>query len=76
MEEKNEMLQLLQKIEASNRKQLLYTRIQCVAAVIAVACFAGIYFLIRDFLPRSALLSQKSPVLWSRWERCCPIWNW
>lgn len=59
MEEKNEILELLQKIEESNRKQLLYTRIQCVAALVAVACFAGIYFLIKDFLPQiSAIVTQ------------------
>lgn len=59
MEEKNEMLELLQKIEASNRKQLLYTRIQCIAALVAVACFAGIYFLIKDFLPQiSAIITE------------------
>ncbi len=59
MEEKNEMLELLQKIEASNRKQLLYTRIQCGAALVAVACFAGIYFLIKDFLPQiSAIITE------------------
>ena len=59
MEEKNELLELLKKIEESNRKQLLYTRIQCVAAVAAVACFAGTYFLIKDFLPQiSAIVTQ------------------
>ena len=59
MEENREMLELLQKIEASNRKQLLYTRIQCIAALVAVACFAGVYFLIRDFLPQiSAIITE------------------
>ena len=59
MEENKEMLELLKKIEESNRKQLLYTRIQCIAAVAAVACFAAIYFLIRDFLPQiSAIVTQ------------------
>ena len=59
MEEKNEMLELMKKIEESSRKQLLYTRIQCIAAVLAVACFAGIYFLIKDFLPQiSAIITQ------------------
>lgn len=59
MEENREMLELLQRIEESNRKQLLYTRIQCVAALVAVACFGGVYFLIRDFLPQiSAIISQ------------------
>lgn len=59
MEEQKEMLELLQKIEESNRKQLLYTRVQCIAAVVAVACFAGIYFLIKDFLPQiSAIITE------------------
>ena len=59
MEENKELLELLKRIEGANRKQLLYTRIQCVAAVAAVACFAGIYFLIRDFLPQiSAIITQ------------------
>ena len=53
------MLELLQKIEASNRKQLLYTLIQCIAALVEVACFAGVYFLIRDFLPQiSAIITE------------------
>ena len=59
MEEKNEMLELLRKIEESNRKQLWYTRIQCIAALVAVACFVGIYFLIKDFLPQiSAIITE------------------
>lgn len=59
MEEKNELLELVKKLEESNRKQLLYARIQCVAAVIAVVCFAGIFFLIKDFLPQvSAIIAQ------------------
>ena len=59
MEDKNDMLELMKKIEESSRKQLLYTRIQCIAAVLAVACFAGIYFLIKDFLPQiSAIITE------------------
>lgn len=59
MEEQKEMLELLRKIEESNRKQLLYTRVQCIAAVVAVACFAGVYFLIKDFLPQiSAIITE------------------
>ena len=59
MEENKELLELLKRIEGANRKQLIYTRVQCIAAVAAVACFAGIYFLIRDFLPQiSAIITQ------------------
>ena len=59
MDEKKEMLELLQKMEESGRRQLLYTRIQCIAGLVTVVCFAGIYFLIRDFLPQiSAIITQ------------------
>jgi hypothetical protein len=59
MEEKNDMLELLKRIEESNRKQLWYTRIQCIAALVAVACFVGLYFLIKDFLPQiSAIITE------------------
>lgn len=59
MEENREMLELLKRIEESNRKQLWYTRIQCLAATVAVACFAGIYFLIKDLLPQiSAIITE------------------
>lgn len=59
MDEQKQMMELLQKIEESNRKQLMYTRIQCVAAVAAVVCFAGIYVLIKDFLPQiSAIITE------------------
>lgn len=59
MEETKEMVELLQKIESNGRKQLFYTRVQCIAAVAAVVCFAGIYFLIKDFLPQiSAIITQ------------------
>lgn len=61
MEEKNEMLELLRKIEESNRKQLWYTRIQCIAALVAVACFVGIYFLIKDFLPQISAIVTEIP---------------
>lgn len=59
MDENRELMELLKKIESSNRKQLIYTRIQCVAALLAVACFAGIYILIRDFIPQiNAIITQ------------------
>lgn len=59
MEDNREVLELMKKIEESSRKQLLYTRIQCVAAVVVAACFIGVYFLIKDFLPQlSAIITQ------------------
>lgn len=61
MEENKELLELLKKIETANRKQLMYTRIQCIAAVLAVVCFAGIFFLIKDFLPQISAIVTEIP---------------
>lgn len=68
VEENKEMLELLKKIEEANRKQLLYTRIQCIAAVAAVACFAAIYFLIKDFLPQIRAIITEIPVVVAQME--------
>ena len=68
MEEKNEMLELMRKMEENSRKQLLYTRIQCAAAVIAVICFAGIFFLIRDLLPQVSAIMADIPGLVTQLE--------
>ena len=68
MEEKNEMLELMRTMEESSRKQLLYTRIQCIAAVVAVVCFAGIFFLIRDLLPQVSAIMADIPGLVTQLE--------
>lgn len=69
MEEKNELLELMKKMEESNRKQLLYARIQCAAAVAALVCFAGIFFLIRDLLPQVSAIMADIPGLVTQLER-------
>ncbi len=59
MEDNKEVLELLSKIERNSRKQLLYSRIQCIGTLGVVAIFAGLYFLIRDFLPQiSAIITE------------------
>lgn len=68
MDENKEMLELIRKMEASGRKQLMYTRIQCLAAVAAVVCFAGIYFLIRDFLPQISAIITEIPKVVAQME--------
>lgn len=68
MEENRELLELLKKIEAANRKQLRYTRIQCIAALLAVICFAGVFFLIRDFLPQVSAIITEVPGMMAQME--------
>lgn len=59
MEENKEMLELLKEIREANRKQVWHSRITCAAAVITALCFAGVFLLVRDFLPQiSQILSE------------------
>lgn len=69
MEENKEMLELLKKMEESSRKQLLYSRIMGIAAVVAVICFVGAYFLIRDFLPQISAIMTEIPGMVTQMER-------
>ena len=47
-----EMLELLREIREANRKQVLYTRITCIAALVAALCFVGVFILVYNFLPQ------------------------
>lgn len=47
-----EMLELLKEIREANRKQVLYARISCIAAIVAALCFAGAFMLVYNFLPQ------------------------
>lgn len=52
MEENKEMLELLKEIRDTNRKQVVYTRVTCIAAIVAALCFVGVFVLVKDFLPQ------------------------
>lgn len=52
MAENTEMLELLREIREANRKQVLYARITCIAALVAALCFAGVFILVYNFLPQ------------------------
>lgn len=52
MEENKEMLELLREIKEANRKQVCYTRITCIAALVAAVCFVGVFVMVYDFLPQ------------------------
>lgn len=64
MEENKEMLELLKKIEEGNRKQVWYSRIACIATVVAALCFVGVFVLVKDFLPQiSQILSEVTGIV-------------
>lgn len=68
MENNQEMLELMKKMEESSRKQLLYTRIQCAASIVVMVCFVGIYFLIRNFLPQINAIMDQIPGMVTQME--------
>ena len=64
MEENKEMLELLKQIREENRKQVLFAKIICAAAIVAALCFVGVFLLVYDFLPQiSQVLSEVTNVV-------------
>ena len=64
MEENKEMLELLQKIEKTNRQQVRLTRIICIFALITALCFVCTTALVCGMLPQiQALITQAQTVL-------------
>lgn len=68
MEENKEMLELLQKIESNSRRQMVFARVSCIAVVVMMGCIAGIFFLIRDFLPEIAAIVTEIPAVVAQME--------
>lgn len=56
-----EMLELLKEIREENRKQVLYARITCIAALVAALCFAGVFMLVYKFLPQINAIVEDLP---------------
>lgn len=52
MEDNKELMELLKEIRDVNRKQVWYSRITCIAAILAAVCFGGVFLLVKDFLPQ------------------------
>lgn len=64
MEENKELLQILREIKETNRKQVIYGRIACIASVVAALCFAGVFVLVYNFLPQiSQLLTEVAGIV-------------
>ena len=61
MNENREIVGLLTQIREENRKQVIYSRITCAAAVVAALCFAGIFLMVYRFLPQLTKILQEMP---------------
>lgn len=63
MEERQQILELLQKMERNSRKQLFTSRIQCLFSLIALVCCLVILINILTLLPQIELLAQEANVV-------------
>lgn len=64
MEENKELLELLQRIEKTNRQQLRSSRLTCLFACLAALCCAGALALVFTTLPQiTAVLPQVTSVI-------------
>ena len=64
MEQNKELLELLQKVEKTNRQQVRLTRFICIFALAAVFCCVAILGLVFSVLPQiNALISQMQVIL-------------
>ena len=71
MEENKEILELLQKIEKTNRQQVRSSRLLCILMIVTALCCAAAIFLVSSLLPQvttilprvDAVLTQMQTVL-------------
>ena len=64
MEEKQELQELLKRLDESNRQQAKYARWQCILSVASALCCVGLFVLVWQLMPQvQALTSQKETVL-------------
>ena len=64
MEEKQELQELLKRLDESNRQQAKYARWQCILSVAAAACCVGLFVLVWQLMPQvQELTGQMETVL-------------
>ncbi len=64
MEEKQELQELLKRLDESNRQQAKYARWQCILSVALALCCVGLFVLVWQLMPQvQALTSQMETVL-------------
>jgi len=62
------MLELLEKLNTTTRKQARYVKLQCLFMLITAGCFVGIFLLVRDFLPQIQSLLAQLPGMMEQME--------
>lgn len=68
MNEQNELKQLLERMEATNKKQVFYARIQCLFSLIAAVCCVVLLCLGFKFMPQIQVLSERANIVLTNLE--------
>ena len=68
MEQNQQVLDLLNKMEANSRKQLVYSRIQCAFCLIAAACCAVLLLTVLKLVPQLQALTEQADIVMTNLE--------
>ena len=60
MEEKNELVELLKKVDESNRQQARFVKIQCILTAVTLVCCFVVFIMVANVMPK--LLPQLTSV--------------
>lgn len=68
MEQNQQVLDLLNKMETNSRKQLVYSRIQCAFCLIAAACCAVLLLTVLKLVPQLQALTEQADIVMTNLE--------
>ena len=68
MDEQTELKQLLENMEAANKKQVFYARMQCLFSLVAAVCCVVLLLLGFKFMPQIQILAERANVVLTNLE--------
>jgi len=63
MEDKQELRELLERLDQSNRQQARYARWQCMFSILSAVCVIGLFVLVYTLMPQVQELSAQTQVV-------------
>ena len=63
MEDKQELQELLERLDQSNRQQAKYARWQCVFSIVSAVCVVGLFVLVYTLMPQVQELTAQTEVV-------------
>ena len=63
MEEKQELRELLERLDQSNRQQAKYARWQCIFSIASAVCIVGLFVLVYALMPQVQALTAQTEVV-------------